>query len=287
MNEAPTIVVAVTTPGPDAAHVVALLAAHGIAAVVEESGAAASPESSAEVTHRAQVRVAPRDAAKARRCLEQSTFAALTTPVSVAEKRALRERELTKSDFARYAFRSALFGVLFWPFQIYTVYLLLALRAAPGKLSDGARRERRIATVIVSFMGLGSLLAIVFMILAQRAPESDLVDLPRPDILCGDWEGDIEHDDPEQIHVKLHLAKRGGIRYEESGDHEAVCIGTWAYTNNLLYVRFTSVKESKAFWRPLMHEELGFQVVRVDDASLILRSDAETLYKLRRQPRKK
>ena len=74
-----------------------------------------------------------------------------------------------------------------------------------------------------------------------------------------------------------------------SGDHEAVCTGTWGYANNLFHVRFTAIEENaaKPVWTPKLHRHFVLEVDRVDDESLILRYDADTIARLRRKPREK
>lgn len=290
MSQAPLVTIASTMHLPDAAAIVRLLADAGIVAELTEERGAGGPLPGMEVAAGSgcRVRVAGVDAARARSFLERSSFAQLAT---IADERADRhddggdDRPLTKENYAEYAFRAAIFGCLLVPLQLYAAFVLLQMWSAPGDLTGRARRQAKVALVIVA--GVFGLCVVILFTMWRGPPQPGPIDLreyPHPDSLWGTWIASYRDDEDGEVRVELQLHSNGRLRYQASGDYQAACTGLWGYRNHLLLFRFDEIKESRPLWQATRNQLQGWDTVKVDGERLVLRFGREETFASRAAP---
>ena len=97
-------------------------------------------------------------------------------------------------QLAYHARHCAVIGLLIWPLQIYTIWLVLKLWLSSDALGEKDRQKARKATLIATLI-VPIVLIVVVAILSivgfpPRGPaQLDPMTLDRPLVMCGVWEG--------------------------------------------------------------------------------------------------
>jgi hypothetical protein len=84
------------------------------------------------------------------------------------------------------------------------------------------------------------------------------------------------------IHIEMQLRADGRIRYEETGGHEALCTGTWAYADHRFWARFDEIREAKAHWAPALKQFQAWEVTRCEAGALTVRMNQDDVAFLRK-----
>jgi hypothetical protein len=138
---------------------------------------------------------------------------------------------------ANRAFRAAVLGLLFWPIELYAVYVLFKVYRSSEILVGRPRTLAKLASVITGAAILSPVLALWLFVRGPITPEVDLRELPHPEVLVATWEGKFMRADAE-VRVSMQLRQNGNIHYRETGPAPVDCDGTWAYKNRVFLVRY-------------------------------------------------
>ena len=217
-----------------------------------------------------KVQVAAGDAEEARAALETKSNAGeqsevWTSPGAAASMEHVSaddeaEKPLPdRAENAKRAFRAAVFGLLFWPIELYAIYLLIKVYFSREKLIGRPRTLAKLATLIVATFLIAPVVAL--LVLARVSPgssdkESPLRGFAHPEVLVGTWrEKPARAGNP--LGVSMSLRANGDIYYSESGASPVACEGTWAYQDYKFLVRFDRfLKGDRPYKGKLLHIEM-------------------------------
>ncbi len=151
-----------------------------------------------------KVQVAAGDADEARAALELKSAAGehgdvwTSTSPSASLERAPADEEPEKplSDRAinaNRAFRAAVFGLLFWPIELYAAYVLFKVYRSSEMLGGRPRTLAKLASMIAATAIVAPLVVSLAFLRSPSSsqPEINLRDLPHPDVVVGTWEGKV------------------------------------------------------------------------------------------------
>jgi hypothetical protein len=208
--------------------------------------------------------------------------AAVATAETLAKMREDEDEEEVLSDrekTANKAARAAVLGLLFWPLEVYALWLLLKVYSSPQRLTGRPRTKVKLATWITIPVTVFLCLAVVMLIAGPVGPSVDLRELPHPQALVGTWEGTYGGENGK-VRVFMQLRSNGVIRYEESGAAETECTGTWGYQNHTFLVCYDRYFKGDS---PLKGKLGRYDMEGVREAEMFLRLGAEKVRLVRRE----
>jgi hypothetical protein len=199
---------------------------------------------------------------------------AIATEETLAKMREDEDEEEVLSDrekTANKAARAAVFGLLFWPLEVYAVWLLLKVYFSPERLTGRPRTNVKLASWITIPVVVFFCLAVAMFIRGPVAPGLDLRELAHPEVLVGTWEGNYRSENGE-VQLFMQLRSNGLIRYKESGAAETECTGTWGYQNHTFLVCYDRYLKGDS---PLKGKLTRYDVEDVGETEMFLRFGAD------------
>jgi hypothetical protein len=214
-----------------------------------------------------KVQVAAVDADEAREALDLRSEAGehgevwtSTSPSASLERMTVDEEPETpvsdRAINANRAFRAAVFGLLFWPIELYAAYVLFKVYRSRETLAGRPRTLAKMALLIVATAIVAPVLVSLVFLRSPAQPEIDLRALPHPAILVGTWQ-DKNLLAGASVRISMRLHENGEIHYSERGGSPVECEGTWGFTDYSFLVRYDRyLKGDRPYKGKLLRYEL-------------------------------
>jgi hypothetical protein len=174
---------------------------------------------------------------------------------------------------ANQAARAAVFGLIFWPLEIYAIGLLLWVYFGPGKLEGRPRTNAKLASWIILPLLLFLCLVVVAIVYGPPQPGLSLRKLGHPDVMIGTWEGSFASERGE-IRLAMTLESTGKIHYKETGAADTECTGTLGLRQSCVLVCYDRYLKGDS---PQKGQLTRYDVERFRDGEMVLRFGNDTV----------